>query len=82
MSSLWSWYLSAPNVTVMLKYVMGFNASIRQNIIYGTGRAIIYPAGAVVVLLEIESKNQRHYADHTDKVNCLRVFTVSENLIA
>jgi hypothetical protein len=73
--------LSAPHAYISLSRVIGHNAGYRQNIHYGRGRSLIYPAGAVGVVLDLESNQQRLYVLHTDKIACLRIFRVRRRMI-
>jgi hypothetical protein len=37
---------------------------------------MVFPAGAVGVVQDIDANTQRFYIQHTDKISCLRTFTV------
>lgn len=67
--------LESPPHNISLEWVYGYNGhSSRQNASY-TGRGeVLYPAGAVCVLLNVQHHSQRFYIKHKDTVSCLKSF--------
>eukprot|EP01042_Synura_sphagnicola_P001496 gene1496-1726_t len=64
-----------PAHNLKLEWIYGYNAhTCRQNLYYTSQGSIIYPAGAVCVILDLHKGTQAHFIEHTDVVMCIKVF--------
>ena len=64
---------TAPDVHLNLEWVHGFNSKqARQTVAYTGKGHIVYPAGALGVVYNIELKEQLYMNAHTDTILCLR----------
>ena len=70
---------SPPNERLSLKYVHGYDGDIMmhgggirgKNIMFvGTNR-IIYPAAALVIIMDIDTNTQAYFSAHTENVTCV-----------
>ena len=68
-----------PPHNLKLCWVYGYNAhSSRQNLFYTAKGAIIYPAGAVCVMLDLHHGTQQHFIEHYDLITCMKVYHTEE----
>lgn len=68
-------YSDATTESVVLNWVYGFNGhSSRQTLYYSARGALVYPAGAVVVIHDAAHNKQNHFTGHNDLITCLKVF--------
>ena len=64
-----------PPHNVKLEWAYGYNAhSSKQNAFYSAKGALIFPAGAVCVILDNNERKQRHFVGHADLVTCLKLY--------
>eukprot|EP01041_Mallomonas_annulata_P001147 gene1147-2216_t len=63
-----------PPHNIKLDWVYGFNAhTSRQNLFYTSKGTVVYPAGAVCVILNVQQGTQQHFIEHSDLVTCMRL---------
>lgn len=68
-----------PQVNVSLEWVYGFNAhSSRQALYYSAKGSIIYGAGAICVVQDVQKKQQQYFLEHTDLISCIKVYYTPE----
>ncbi|GMI13574.1 hypothetical protein TrLO_g7993, partial [Triparma laevis f. longispina] len=61
-----------PSQDLSLKWIHGVSAqSTRNSVVYNDDGEIVYPAGAVCVVLNKATSIQSHFLGHTDAVTCL-----------
>ena len=64
---------TAPDVHLNLEWVHGFNSKQSRQTVTYTGKGhIVYPAGALGVVYNIELKEQLYMNAHTDVILCMR----------
>lgn len=65
--------IPAPSVDLQLEWVHGYRGrDCRNNLVFSPAtHEIIYCIAGLVVLFDVRSRTQRHYAEHTDDVKCL-----------
>jgi WD40 repeat protein len=68
-----------PDKKVTLEWVYGINLHAgRQCVYYSAKGAVVYPAGAVVVIQKVLQHEQVYYVQHTDLVTCLKLYTTPD----
>jgi len=66
---------AAPDAHLELEWVHGLNTKQGRQCVGYTGRGeLVYPAGALGVVYDLNLGKQRFMNGHTDQVTCLRVF--------
>ena len=64
-----------PSQNIVLDWVYGFNAHCsRQNLFYSAKGALVYPAGASVVIHDVAHSSQSHFTCHNDLITCLKLY--------
>lgn len=64
-----------------LEWAYGYNGhSSRQNLYYTAKGHIVYPAGAVGVVLDVYNNSQTHFIGHRDLITCLKVCLLQTNV--
>lgn len=68
---------AAPDVHLNLEWVHGFNSKqARQTVTYTGKGHIVYPAGALGVVYNVELKEQLYINAHTDTILCMRAYVL------
>lgn len=58
-----------------LEWVYGYNAhSSRQSLFYSAKGEIVYAAGCICIIQDVQKHTQRFFVEHTDAVTCLKLF--------
>jgi echinoderm microtubule-associated protein-like 6 len=64
-----------PQENFHMDWVYGFNGLVSRQSVYYTHRGeVAYPAGAIVILQNIQLHSQRHFTHHRGIVLCLKLF--------
>ena len=72
---------SAPTATLVLKHVHAYNGDISRhggairgkNVMFISSKRIIFPAAALVVVMDIESSSQGYFSGHSEDVTCITI---------
>ncbi|KAM4024166.1 LOW QUALITY PROTEIN: WD repeat-containing protein 90 [Anomaloglossus baeobatrachus] len=71
-----------PDPILRLQKIIGFGGCTERCVLWtGAGSSVVYPCHAVIVVLDVESGDQRFLLGHTDKVSAL-AFNGSCSLLA
>lgn len=66
---------SPPDVKLNIDWVYGMNTKqSRGSLSYTGGGDLVYPAGCLGVVFDLETGNQRYLNSHTDTITCLKVY--------
>ena len=64
-----------PTRSLNMEWVYGYNGhSSRQNLFYSAKGSIIYAAGSVCIVQDVQQHTQKIFAQHNDLVTCLKAF--------
>lgn len=65
----------APPHNFYMNWVYGWNSHCsRQSVYYSAKGSLIYGAGAVVVIQNVQAGVQMHFTQHTDLITCVKVY--------
>jgi microtubule-associated protein-like 6 len=65
----------APDIHLQLEWVHGMNTKQSKGSVTYTGEGdLVYPAGCLGIVTDLESGTQRYLNSHTDTITCLKVY--------
>lgn len=67
--------IESPSQNFNIEWIYGYNGHCsRQNLYYNSKGEIVYPAGSVCVVYNIQLSTQQYFISHTDIILCLKLF--------